>query len=136
MNRDLDLRRAILEALEDHPRPEHVDRPKIDGRSQEEVAYHLELLCEAGLVRSEFKDLQNRFVVDAEMAKNVSRYIGERLNKDRYRPTWAGHEFLAAARDNTRWNKAKGMVAEKTGGLSFAVLQELLVSLSRTAVGL
>ena len=114
MKRDLDLCREILQALEAHPDRWHANRPMIEGRPPGEVGYHLDLLAEAGLV--------------AFVHRPGDRY--------RYGLTWAGHEFLDAARDNTRWNRAKRILAEKTGGLSFVVLQELLVSLSRTAVGL
>lgn len=46
--------------------------------------------------------------------------------------TWEGHEFLDAAREDTRWNKAKE-VAAKTGSLTFSMLKEVLVQLSAEA---
>jgi hypothetical protein len=45
--------------------------------------------------------------------------------------TWQGHEFAEAARDETRWKKAMGMVADKGGSITLAVLQQLLISLMR-----
>ncbi|MCL4500491.1 MAG: DUF2513 domain-containing protein, partial [Deltaproteobacteria bacterium] len=36
--------------------------------------------------------------------------------------TWAGHEFLEASRDDSRWNKAKKITWEKTKSLSFEIL--------------
>lgn len=41
--------------------------------------------------------------------------------------TWAGHEFLEASRDDSRWEKVKRLLLEKTGGLSFEVLKAGLV---------
>jgi hypothetical protein len=42
-----------------------------------------------------------------------------------YSISWNGHEFLNAARDNTRWEKAKGAMA-KAGGFVLPVLMQLL----------
>ena len=44
------------------------------------------------------------------------------------RITWNGYEFLEAAKDDTRWNKAKSIM-HKTGGMLFDVLKEILKSL-------
>jgi hypothetical protein len=41
--------------------------------------------------------------------------------------TWEGHEFLDAARDDTRWSKAKKLVQEKGGSLMFEALKAVLV---------
>ena len=114
MKRDLDLCREVLQWLEDHPKPSHDNEPEMHGRRQEEVAYHLDLLCQAGLVSSE-------------------RRPGDRR---RYRLTWAGHEFLDAARNNTRWNAAKKLVMDTTGGLAFEFLREVLIQKGKELVGL
>ena len=93
MKRDLDLCREILATLEAQPERLQTGLPAINGKSTEEIAYHLDLLCEAGLVWSTFRDVQ-RSAVDAEMARKVSNRIGELQGQggDRYRLTWAGHE--------------------------------------------
>lgn len=114
MKRDLDLCREILQRLEAHPERWQVDKPEIDGRSQESVAYHLDLLCEAGLVSS--------------VHRPGGRY--------RYGLTWAGHEFLDAARNNTRWNAAKTVVMNTTGGLAFELLRAVLMQKSKELLGL
>ena len=55
------------------------------------------------------------------------------------RMTWAGHEFLEAARDDTRWSKAK-TAATKVGSLTISVIQPILVQMGiaalRSALGL
>ena len=114
MNRDLDLCREILQRLEAHPTRSYDNVLKIEGRQQEEVAYHLVLLSEAGLVWS------------------ANRPGG----RERYRLTWAGHEFLDAARDNTRWNTAKKKVVETTGGLVFEFLRAVLMQKGKELLGL
>jgi Hypothetical protein (DUF2513) len=50
------------------------------------------------------------------------------------RLTWDGHEFLDAARDDTRWQKAKRYIVEKGSGLSFEVLQGVLMKLMTDAL--
>jgi len=39
------------------------------------------------------------------------------------RLTWAGHEFIEAARNDTVWHKTKTLVKEKTGTLTLEVLK-------------
>ncbi len=48
--------------------------------------------------------------------------------------TWAGHEFLDAARDEERWEKAKSITANKGGGITFEVLTELLTKLMKEEI--
>jgi hypothetical protein len=62
--------------------------------------------------------------------------MGWQQRRDSYRLTWAGHEFFDAACNDTLYHKAKGMLLEKGGGLPFVVLNDLLVSLVKNAVGL
>ena len=50
MKRDMDLVREILLAIESFPFDGDAHEILIQGRSQDEVAYHLKLLCEAGLI--------------------------------------------------------------------------------------
>ena len=50
--------------------------------------------------------------------------------------TWEGHEFAEAARDETRWEKAMGIVTEKGGAITIDVLKNLLSSLMKAALGL
>jgi hypothetical protein len=133
MKRNLDLCREILQALEAHAERWHEDKPEVDGRPQKEVAYHVDLLCEAGLVWSEFREAQS-LCADAEMAEKISHHMYQ--NRDRYRLTWAGHEFLDAARDDTRWNSAKRNVIDNTGGLAFEFVKAVLMQKSKELLGL
>lgn len=79
---------------------------KIEGRSEQEVSYHIMLLHQAGLI--EALDLSDSEGID-------------------WRPsclTWNGHEFLDAYRQDTLWNKAKSFVLEKTGALGMEALKQ------------
>lgn len=117
MKRDMDLVRQILRAMEARAWMER--QPLVlDGRTEEEMAYHVKLLAEANLVEA----------VDASTRAGLN-WIPIAL-------TWDGHEFLDAAREDTRWNIAKRTVTEKAGAVTFEVLKQVLVSLAKKAVGL
>ena len=45
-------------------------------------------------------------------------------------------DIFAAAREDSRWNRTKGLVKDKTGAVSFEVLKQLLVSLAKEQLGL
>ena len=116
MKRDMDLIRNILIALEDapfHGRPLTIKHP---DHSPDEISYHVMLLHQAGLIHA----------VDHSGDEFVDWYP-EYL-------TWQGHEFLEAAKDDTRWSRAKNHVKEKGGPMVFDVLKSLLVSYAKQAV--
>lgn len=110
MKRDMDLARDILLLLEENPEaigPAAVGVSS-DRHSAEEVSYHVMLLHEAGLIEA------------------VDQTDSEGLDWEPIRLTWEGHEFLDASREESRWQKAKKVVKEKTGGLAFETLKMLL----------
>ncbi len=116
MKREMDLVRSILFALEDAPFDGGPLDLEIEGHSEVEVTYHVMLLAEAGLIRA-FDFSSDEF--------------------PEWRPaylTWQGHEFLNAARDTGRWQKAKALVKEKGGGMVFEVLKDVLIEGMKTNV--
>jgi hypothetical protein len=111
MKRDMDLIRKILLAIEAHPNPCSWDVPlDFPDYSEKEICYHVNLLKEAGLI-----------VADIKVALSGDIYC--KANS----LTWDGHEFLEAARDDSRWEKVKSLVWEKTRSLPFEVLKAGLV---------
>jgi hypothetical protein len=111
MKRDMDLIRKILLFVEEHPDPDGWVQIELEDHPTKEVSYHIKLLDQAGLIEAE--DLST-YGMDG--FKWVARSL-----------TWRGHEFLNAARDDTRWNNAKKIVTEKGGGLIFEALQQFLI---------
>ena len=108
MKRDIDLIRKILFEVEEFEDPWGLSSDlEIDGYDNQVVSYHVKLLFEAGLLEAD--DV-------CEMGSDGYRWWAKSL-------TWEGHEFLDAARDDSRWNKAKRLVAEKAGGLMFEALK-------------
>lgn len=119
MKRDLDLIREILLAVEDFP--DCVDRRSIknlpisEKHDESLLQYHLLLLREAGLI-------------DAWELKSQASIPDIRP----IRLTWAGHEFLDAARDKNRWQEAR-KVAQSVGGMTLSGVKDILVNIASNA---
>jgi hypothetical protein len=91
---------------------------EIDGYPHNAVVYHVKLLAEAGLL--EAQDLTTMGGVEWK-PKGL---------------TWAGHEFLDAAKNDTAWNKTKEIVQDKGGSIPFEVFKALLIKVAASLVGL
>lgn len=115
MKRDMDLARQILFAVEAEPTPDAELRPEVGGYSAEVIAEHVRLLHEAGLLRA----------IDGSSMDGLD-WIATGL-------TWNGHEFLDAARDDSRWKRAKELAIAKGGALAFETLKIALGLLLRDA---
>lgn len=120
MKRDLELIRKMVLAIEDAPSGWAPRDLKIDGYTDEQIGYHAYLIIDAGLAKGQ----------DASTLGSQSP-VGfiSRLNS-------AGHDFADAARDETRWRKAMGVVQEKGGTVTIGVLTQLLVALMKGALNL
>lgn len=111
MQRDLDLVRRILL---------HLEAAGTEGRawsgfgSEEDdpasVHYHVQLMHDAGLIQAD------------ELVPG--QWWPERM-------TWAGHEFLDAARNEALWSEARRRVEKRLGSAPFEVVRELLLELAR-----
>lgn len=107
MKRDVDLVRHILFEIERHGADCTLELLR-DGSSREideRTRYHLRLCIDAGLAK--------------ELDRTASAAPCVRL-------TNAGHEFLDICRGDDRWQAAKWVVHQQTGGLSLAVLRAVL----------
>jgi hypothetical protein len=83
------------------------------GSPYEQTVYHVALLADAGLIQTSVRQ---------QLTGGVLVIV---------RMTWQGHEFLDAARDDSRWERA----LELTDG-GIAELQNVLVALLRRQLGL
>lgn len=113
MRRDMDLVRNILFEIEKSPYTGRWADIKIEDRSPGEVSYHVMLLHQAGLI-----DATDITSLDgpAWKAKNL---------------TWQGHEFLDTCRNEGLWKDAKEVMLEKSEGISFELLKQVLIELLR-----
>lgn len=117
MKRDMDLVRKILLAVEASERPLDSSLIRISGYSGESITEHMRLLNEAGLVEG----------ISAYSVEHRLKWIDVRL-------TWAGHDFLDAARNETVWAETVAEVRKKVGSVPFEVLKGVLVDLARESV--
>jgi len=113
----MDLIRENLMAREARPAEARGETLQLADRSETQVTYHLGLLVDAG------------FITAIKASSNAG-------------PAWLpldltmkGHDFLDAARDNTRWTKAIAIMKDKAGGFALDVLKDLLVGMMRGTVG-
>lgn len=118
MKRDMDLIRQILFRIEEANYNMAFFDVKIEGFTEQEISYHTMLLDQAGYIHA-----RNLSSLDGPCRKPITL-------------TWQGHEFLDAARDNTRWNKAKVLIKEKGGGVVFELLKQLLLEMMKSSIGL
>ena len=112
MKRDMDLIRKMLMDLEDGGNRAWEGLDRKDEALQKKHGYHAYLLKDAGLVHASDISTDHSF-----LPRYTPRYL-----------TWTGHEFLDAARDEERWNKAKG-IAASMGGFAVSVMKEVLAAL-------
>ena len=119
MKRDMDLVRAILLAMEDHSEGFAPDVIDVPGFSKDQIRYHAYLLGQANLMD---------VAVTTTMSDQSPQAMPVSL-------TWAGHEFLANAREEKNWLQAKRLM-KGAGAASFHVWQSVLTSLVMKNLGL
>ena len=118
MKRDMDLCRKILLSVEARGESVGPEEVKIEGYTADQIGYNAKLLADAGLVEGE--DVTG-------LGMSVHHFWPRCL-------TWTGHEFLDAARDAGRWERAKGIVRNRVGQLSFETLKMVLSQLIKEAL--
>jgi hypothetical protein len=105
MKRDMDMVRQLLLDAEAHD-----NKPPFLATDEPNAVYHISLLNEAGLM-------------NAIIRKNEYGLPGDAVIMGL---TWAGHDFLAAARDDTIWKKAKDVMLKPGISWTFSILTEWL----------
>lgn len=111
MKRDLELVRRILLQLEEGG--DEAGPSGWSGFGGDELAaihYHVRLLHDAGLIEAD------------ELVPG--QWWPERM-------TWAGHEFLDAARNDEIWSEVKDRVERGVGSAPFSIFHELLIRRNR-----
>lgn len=105
MKRDMDLIREVLLKVEELPFDGGFHEITVEGRTDDEVTYHVMLLHEAGFIE----------------AQDLTTLSGICWKPKRL--TYSGHEFLDAARSDTVWQKAKAWTQKTTGTLTLEGLK-------------
>lgn len=113
----MDLIRAILIEAEKFPLDSSIHDISVEGYTEDAITYHVQLAHEAGLIDA----------IDLTTTQGVC-WKPMRL-------TYQGHEFLDAARSDTVWNKAKGMLLSATGTLTIEGLKAALPQVMKMLAG-
>ena len=117
MKRDMELIRELLFAVESHDSPETYIQVSIEGRSEEEINYHLLLLKDAGFI-------------EAVVMESLGGVMVQPL-----RLTWSGHEFIDAARSNKVWEGAKAFALRTTGTVTLEGLKLAIPYVMKALMG-
>ena len=99
MKRDMDLQRKILLKIEEAKPFETLWDLSIDGYDKQAVAYHCEMLFDAGYIK-EYHG------VTADNFDGVLRFYVRDL-------TASGQDFIETIRDDSIWGKTKKTIKEK-----------------------
>lgn len=113
MKRDMDTVRHLLiwvESDRSHNIPSTI--------TSEELAYHAQLLIDAGLAEGTVHYAARRGI------RVPDKFHFQRL-------TWAGHDFLDAARDEGTWHIAKEKILKPGVSWTFELLKETLKALAK-----
>lgn len=119
MKRDFDLIRMMLLDIEEMAPGETAGGFDYEGIDRETVVAHAVLLHEAGLIKATILTLMN--------GPPKIRVSGL---------TWAGYDFLATAKNDTIWTKAKSTVLVPAAGATWAVILEWMKTESLKQFGL
>jgi len=109
MKRDMGLIREILLQVEARPSVHHWDLVEIDGRSQEEISYHVKMLADENLLEA----LDQR-----TLGPDGFRYAPKFL-------TARGHDFLDSIRSPSVWKRVKQQLAVVGGSASLEVVKAI-----------
>lgn len=109
----MDLCRLILFKIEDEYKSTTLSNLQIDGYDIEIIAYHCDLLFEAGLIKS----YKPTYASDKIYFFSVGAL------------TWEGHDFLDKIRENTMWNRTKNRIKENALPMTLEVIKTIATSL-------
>jgi Hypothetical protein (DUF2513) len=115
MKRDMNLiRLLLLETEGEEPRPD------LSAYAEDQRIYHSALLIESGMVQG---------VIRTDTKGHPNGTVRIRL-------TWAGHEFLATARNNTVWHKASERIKKSGVDVTIDLMKEILSQIIKQSLRL
>jgi len=109
MKRDMSLIREILLQVEARPSVNDWGPVEIDGRSREEISYHVKMLHDDGLLE----------------ALDMRTYGPDGFKYDPKFLTARGHDFLDSIRSPSVWGKVKQQLAVIGGSASLEVVKAI-----------
>jgi len=108
------IRLLLLEVEGEEPRPD------LSVYTEDQRVYHSALLIEAGLVHG---------IINTDHMDQPAATVIMRL-------TWAGHEFLDAARNDTIWKKASEQIKKSGVDVTITLLKDILNQFLKQSLGL
>jgi hypothetical protein len=121
MKRDFDLVRKILVVLADTPNNDSIQTPQliglVPGYAPDLLIYNVDLMIKAGLIEGRVYSSTSRIVAISNL-------------------TWAGNDFLEAARSDSVWNQAKEKLLKVGGSANLEILKAVLEQITKTQLGL
>ena len=115
MKRDMNLiRLLLLETEGEDPKPD------LSAYSEDQRLYHSALLIEAELVHG---------IINTDHMGQPAATVVMRL-------TWAGHEFLDAARNDTIWKKATEQIKKSGVDVTITLLKDILNQFLKQSFGM
>ncbi len=117
MKRDMELCRKILFQIEEEYISTALLDIEIDGYSMEEVAYHCNILCDAGLLKNYSPLYANSAIANFAIGPL----------------TWEGHEFLDKIREDTVWNRTKSVITSKGLPMILDVVKDISTAIITSA---
>ena len=114
----MDLCRKILIEVENRSTTTAPDLVVIEGYSTGEVGHHAWLLNNAGLIEG----------IDVTGAGDSVDLFAPRCL------TYQGHDFLEHARNDTRWERAKDILANNGGPFTLQAMKTILEALTKAGL--
>lgn len=124
MHRDDDLIRKLMLALE-KASSRITDRYEVEGYTRDQVAYHLGLIVRAGYAEGPGP----RYSSTGSDPTIPSVVILDRL-------TPAGHDFIAAIKDDTVWARVKERLGKVGGSASLEIIGQVGAAVTKQLLGL
>lgn len=120
MTRDMDLVRQILLTMEAAPDGYAPNPFQIEGYEDDVVGHHVYLMEQAGLITA-IETTANQDPSPNAIPLSIS---------------WKGHEFLAATRSSSVWQKVKAEIGKQGGSLPFTLIERLAMKFAAAHLGL
>ena len=114
MKFDPELMRSILLDAEGIPAGQAVSGFNYEGRDQAEVNRHTQILIDEGFLEGTWQRNRHHFP--------LYFYITDL--------TYRGHQFLANAKNDSRWKRAISTIKDSGKSLSIAVIEAVLVKIA------
>ena len=115
----MDLCRQILIEIESWPTTLAPTNVEIEGYTADDVGYNASLLAQQGLIEGRRRGAGAGCAVHG---------FAPRCLTDK------GHDFLEHARNDTRWERTKDILANNGGPMTIQAMKTILESLTKAAV--